>query len=152
VQRLAQWLDELRQPQALTSYADAAAVATRLIKNNPRLAADKAAWLATQWGERRADGRWHLRADAAHKRVNPILYRVDEVLATWRAIAAPLLWVDGADTDIAKWWGTRYSRAEFDRRLSEVTHVQRVTLGDCGHMLHHDQPQALAETLAGFLS
>jgi pimeloyl-ACP methyl ester carboxylesterase len=126
-------------------------VAARLMKNNPRLAADKAAWLATQWGELRADGRWHLRADAAHKRVNPVLYRVDEVLATWRAIAAPLLWVDGADTDIGKWWGTRYSRAEFDRRLAKVRQVQRVTLDDCGHMLHHDHPERLAAAIEGFL-
>jgi pimeloyl-ACP methyl ester carboxylesterase len=152
VHRLAQWLDELRQPQSLGPYADAAAVAARLMKNNPRLAADKAAWLATHWGEARDDGRWHLRADPAHKRVNPVLYRVDEVLATWRAIEAPLLWVDGADTDIAKWWGNRYSRAEFDARLAEVSRVQRVTLSDCGHMLHHDQPERLAATLSGFLS
>jgi pimeloyl-ACP methyl ester carboxylesterase len=29
--------------------------------------------------------------------------------------------------------------------------VQRVTLDDCGHMLHHDQPERLAGTVAGFL-
>ena len=151
VERLAHWLDDLRQPQVLAPYADASAVAARLMKNNPRLAADKAAWLALQWGEPRADGRWHLRADAAHRRVNPVLYRVDEVLATWRAIAAPLLWVDGADTDMSKWWGQRYSRAEFEGRLAVVQQVQRITLSDCGHMLHHDQPERLATVIAGFL-
>jgi pimeloyl-ACP methyl ester carboxylesterase len=151
VERLAHWLDDLRQPQVLSPYADASAVAARLMKNNPRLSADKAAWLARQWGEPRADGRWHLRADAAHRRVNPVLYRVDEVLATWRAIAAPLLWVEGADTDMSKWWGQRYSRAEFDGRLAVVEQVQRITLSDCGHMLHHDQPDRLATAIAGFL-
>ncbi len=150
--RLAQWLDELKTPQYLAPYADAPAVAARLMKNNPRLAADKAAWLATQWGELRDDGRWHLRADPAHKRANPVLYRVDEVLATWQAIAAPLLWVEGANTDMTKWWGDRYPRAEFESRLAVVNDVHRVTLDDCGHMLHHDQPERLAERLGAFLT
>jgi pimeloyl-ACP methyl ester carboxylesterase len=149
--RLVQWLDELKTPQRLAPYADAPAVAARLMKNNPRLSADKAAWLATQWGELRDDGAWHLRADPAHKRANPVLYRVDEVLATWQAIAAPLLWVEGANTDMTKWWGERYPRAEFEQRLAVVSDVQRVMLDDCGHMLHHDQPERLAECLGAFL-
>jgi pimeloyl-ACP methyl ester carboxylesterase len=32
-----------------------------------------------------------------------------------------------------------------------VRQVQRVTLADAGHMLHHDQPEALAEALRAFL-
>jgi pimeloyl-ACP methyl ester carboxylesterase len=151
VKRLAQWLDELKTTPTLAPYADAAAVAARLIKNNARLAPDKAAWLATQWGEPLADGRWRLRADPAHKRVNPILYRVDETLAQWREIAAPLLWVEGAQTDTRAWWQERYSRAEFEARLAVVRNVTRVTLDDCGHMLHHDQPERLADALLDFL-
>jgi pimeloyl-ACP methyl ester carboxylesterase len=151
VKRLAQWLDELKTPQTLAPYADAAAVAARLMKNNPRLAPDKAAWLATQWGEPLPDGRWRLRADPAHKRVNPILYRVDETLAQWREIAAPLLWVEGAQTDPRVWWQDRYPRAEFDARLAVVRNVTRLTLQDCGHMLHHDQPERLAQALIEFI-
>jgi pimeloyl-ACP methyl ester carboxylesterase len=151
LKRIAQWLDELKVPIHLHPYADAAAVAARLHKNNPRLTSDKAAWLATQWAEPQADGRWHLRADPAHKRVNPVLYRVDEAIATWQAIRAPLLWVEGADTDVAKWWGNRYPRAEFEARLAVVPALTRVRLEDCGHMLHHDQPERLAAHLRQFL-
>jgi pimeloyl-ACP methyl ester carboxylesterase len=149
--RLAQWLDELKTELRFAPYADAAAVAARLRKTNPRLAPDKAAWLATQWAEPRADGQWQLRADAAHKRVNPVLYRVDETLASWRAITAPVLWAEGALTDMRQWWGQRYSQAEFETRLAVVPRVTRVRLDDCGHMLHHDQPQALAAALKAFL-
>jgi pimeloyl-ACP methyl ester carboxylesterase len=152
VKRLAQWLDELKTPQTLAPYADAAAVAARLMKNNPRLAPDKAAWLATQWGEPMADGRWRLRADPAHKRVNPILYRADETIAQWREIAAPVLWVEGLQTDMRVWWQNRYPRAEFDARLSVVRNVTRRVLDDCGHMLHHDQPERLAQALIDFLA
>jgi len=151
--RLAQWLDELKAPQALRDYASVDEVAARLMKNNPLLPPDKAAWLAPHWSEQRADGRWHILGDPAHKRVNPVLYRVDEVLETWKLITAPLLWVEGDQTDVAKWWGHRYPRSEFDERLAVVpTPVTRAVLSPAGHMLHHDQPEALAAELARFLA
>jgi len=155
-QRLAKWLDELKEPQALRSYASVDEVAARLLKNNPLLTPDKAAWLAPHWAQPRngpgEDGRWHILGDPAHKRVNPILYQVPEILATWQQITAPVLWAEGDLTDIAKWWGHRYPRSEFDERLSVVPQVQRVRLAPCGHMLHHDQPQALAGHVAAFLA
>jgi pimeloyl-ACP methyl ester carboxylesterase len=149
--RMAQWLDELKTPQALRSYTSLDAVADRLRQNNPRLSAAFAAFLAPHWAERRADGRWHILGDPAHKRVNPTLYRVEEHLAAWQRIAAPVLWVEGADTDMTKWWGDRYPRSEFLERLAVVRDVTRAMLADCGHMLHHDQPTVLAQHLAAFL-
>lgn len=151
-ERLTRWLDQLAEPQELRDYDSADGVAARLRKNNPRLPADKAAWLATRWAAAGPDGRWRILGDAAHKRVNPMLYRIDEVLAAWRCIAAPLLWVDGALTELEKWWGHRYPRSEFEQRLAVVADVERHTLADCGHMLHHDQPERLAALLQAFLT
>ncbi len=149
--RLRQWLDELKKPARLRDYDDLRGVAERLVKNNPRLAADRAAWLAAHWAEQRSDGRWHIQGDPVHKRVNPMLYRRDEVVETWRAIGCPLLWVEGAQTDMAKWWGDRYPRADFEQRLTVVNNVSRHVLPDCGHMLHLDQPQALARIVESYL-
>ncbi len=149
--RLHQWLEELQAPQQLRSYTSLQAVAGRLRENNPRLGADKADWLAAHWAAQGDDGRWHILGDPAHKRVNPMLYHVDEILETWKLITAPLLWVEAAQTDIAKWWGQRYTVAEFHQRLAAVPKVTRARLDDCGHMLHHDQPAALAACLAAFL-
>lgn len=149
--RYAQWLDELKAPQTLRDYASLDEVAERLLKNNPRLAPARAAWLAAHWAERSADGRWRILGDPAHKRTNPVLYRKEEVLECWRRIEAPVLWVEGAATDIAKWWGDRYPRADFESRLAVVPRLQRATLADAGHMLHHDQPEALAAVLEAFL-
>ena len=151
-QRLAQWLDELQRPERLRPYADLAAVAARLMANDPLLTADKAQWLAPHWGRPTPDGQWEPQADPAHKRVNPVLYQVDEVLACWQRIEASLLWVECDQTDTAKWWGSRYSRTEFHQRLAHVRRVRREVLSPCGHMLHHDQPQALGRLLADFLS
>jgi pimeloyl-ACP methyl ester carboxylesterase len=150
--RLAQWLDELRQPQAFRGFDDRQAVAERLIANNPRLDRGKADWLAGHWAAPDAQGRWQVLCDPAHKRVNPVLYRVEEHLATWAAIEAPVLWVEGELTDIAQWWGQRYSVAEFHERLSVVRQVQRLRLPGCGHMLHHDRPDAVAAAIAAFLA
>lgn len=136
----------------MRDYASAAEVAERLRKNNPRLSAAKAAWLAPHWAQPRDDGRWHILGDPAHKRANPALYQVDEVLETWKLIQAPVLWVEGADTDITKWWGNRYTKEEFHQRLSTVERVERHLLADCGHMLHHDQAEALAGLIRDFLS
>jgi pimeloyl-ACP methyl ester carboxylesterase len=150
--RLGQWLDELKRPQALRDYATIDAVVARLRQNNPRLAAEQASWLAPHWARQSADGRWHILGDAAHKRVNPVLYRVEEHLEAWKRIEAPVLWVEGEATEVSRWWGTRYAKAEFHERLSVVRQVERHSLPDCGHMLHHDQPQAVARLLADFLA
>ena len=112
---------------ALRSYASEQEVAERLRKNNPRLRADRAAWLAPHWARRRDDGRWHVLGDPAHKRVNPVLSRKDETLAAWKRIAAPVLWVEGEHTDIASLWGKRYPREDFEARLALVADVERAT-------------------------
>jgi len=154
--RLVQWLDELKTPQTLRTYGGLQAVAERLLKNNPLLAPDKAAWLAPHWSRQDTreggDGRWHIQGDPAHKRGNPMLYRKDEVLETWKLITAPVLWVEGDLTDITKWWGHRYPRSDFEARLAVVPTLQRERLSPCGHMLHHDQPEALARALRAFLA
>jgi len=153
--RLAQWLDELKQLRqgeiSLKTYPDADAVARRLTKTNPRLPADKAAWLARQWARAGADGQWRILGDAAHKIVNPSLFRVDEMLALYAAITAPVLVIEGSDDSLSQWWKGRYSLDEFHERLKAVPVLSRQVLPDSGHMLHHDQPERLARALEAFL-
>jgi pimeloyl-ACP methyl ester carboxylesterase len=150
-ERTAKWLDELRTPLALRPYPSLAAVAQRLRQNNPLLSAERAAWLAPHWARQQGDGQWQILGDPAHKRSNPVLHQVDETLEYWKRIAAPVLWVEGERTRIPKWWAGRYSHAEFDARLGLVANVQKLRLAGAGHMLHHEQPQALAQGLSEFL-
>ncbi len=108
--RFVQWLDDLKSTHALKPYPSAEAVAARLQKTNPLLRGDRAAWLARQWARpasASADARraWELLADPAHKRSTPVLYHVEEVLEIWKLISAPVLWVEGDQTDIGRWWG-----------------------------------------------
>jgi pimeloyl-ACP methyl ester carboxylesterase len=41
--------------------------------------------------------------------------------------------------------------AEEQRRLSVVPGAEHATISDAGHMLHHDQPEAVARLIADFL-
>ncbi|MGQ3092835.1 MAG: alpha/beta fold hydrolase [Roseateles sp.] len=150
-ERLAKWLDDLKNPPSLRPYATLADVAERLMKNNPRLPGDKAAWLAQHWSRATPEG-FQLNADPAHKLANPMLYRKAEVLACWQRITAPTLWVEGSDDQLTRFWGSRYPREEFESRLAVVPGLARAVLQDAGHMLHHDQPEALALLLRDFLA
>ena len=150
--RYAHWLDELKHPQRLRDYDSVEAVAERLRKTNPLLRPELAAWLAPHWSRQRADGQWEILGDPAHKVANPVLYQKDEVLECWKLIAAPLLWVEGDRTDTSRWWGKRYSKEAFHERLAVVAGVEKHVLAPAGHMLHHDQPEALAALLEAFLA
>lgn len=158
--RYAQWLDEIkalhRGELGLRSYDSLDAVAARLMKTNPRLPAAQAAWLARHWSEARIDdngqARWHLLGDSAHRVVNSQLFRVEELLALYGAITAPTLVVQASDSQLPRAWKDRFSLDEFRQRLQSVPDARSHTLADCGHMLHHDQPRALARLIEDFLA
>ncbi|MEO8281499.1 MAG: alpha/beta hydrolase [Ideonella sp.] len=150
-ERYITWLDELKQPARLRRYENLDGVAARLRKTNPRLSAQRAAYLAGHWARQCADGMWDILGDPAHRRINPVLYQRAEALACWAAIRAPLLWVEGSLSDIATHWGGRYPRSDFEARLAVVPQVERVVLEGAAHMLHHDQPETLAGHLQRFI-
>ena len=151
--RYAKWLDELRAPALMRSYPSLQAVAERLQKTNPRLTDERAAFLAEHWSVRNEAGEWDIAGDPRHKRVNPMLYQVEEVMACWRRITAPVLWVEAAETNMWEWMGPKESaRIEIDRRLGFLNDVRCKLMQDAGHMLHHDQPRALARMVEEFLA
>ena len=154
--RLGQWLDELRQHREgaidLKAYPDAAAVADRLMKTNPRLPRDKAEWLARHWARPDAQGQWQILGDAAHKIVNPYLYRLDEAQEIFKQISAPVLAVEASDDSLGQWWKGKYTLDEYHQRLQCVPRHRIERIEEASHMLHHDQPQALAALLQDFLA
>ena len=154
--RYAQWMDELRQLErgemALKDYDSAEGVAQRLMKTNPRLSADKAAWLARHWATEQPGGRWAIAGDAAHKITSAQLYRVDEALALYAAITAPVLSVEASDDSLGRWWKDRFTLAEYHARLQHVPDCRIAVVQDAGHMLHHDQPAQVAQLIERFLN
>ena len=154
--RYAKWLQELKSLHKgeldLKPYADVGGVARRLMKTNPRLSQDKASWLASHWAAPNAEGKWQILGEPGHKVVNANIYQVPETLALYQRISAPTLVVHASDDSLQTWWKGKFGREEFHQRASVVPQLQHVTLPDTGHMLHHDQPQALADIIEAFLA
>jgi pimeloyl-ACP methyl ester carboxylesterase len=144
--RYARWLDELADRPRLRPYESFAALADRLQQGNPRLGREKAEFLARHWGREVEGGGVLLRSDPAHKIVNPVLYRYEEIRACWNQVTAPVLWVEAEDTDTPK-------RLAIDpvARRAEFPNLQFEVIKGAGHMLHHDQPEALARVVERFL-
>jgi pimeloyl-ACP methyl ester carboxylesterase len=146
--RYARWLSELHEPPTLRPYKDFDALAERLREGNPRLTREKADFLARHWG--RTEGETVvLRSDPAHKIVNPLLYRIEEVQACWREVSAPVLWVDAAESDTLKRIGL--SESQHAERRAAFPNLKYETVKNAGHMLHHDQPEQVARLLEAFL-
>ncbi|QIL69295.1 alpha/beta hydrolase [Diaphorobacter sp. HDW4B] len=155
-ERYARWLNELREYEQggmdLKPYDSVDGVALRLMKTNPRISADKAQWLAQHWAAPDAQGRWHILGSSAHKIITPMLFRADEMLALYEAIKAPVLSVEAEENHIGKWSNGTYSLADFHQRLAHVPNARSAQVMDAAHMLHHDQPEAVARLIEAFLA
>ena len=148
--RYAGWLDDLAKPPEFKPYRSFDEVAARLRKTNPRLTEERAAFLAQHWAKRLESGEVVLLSDPRHKIVNPTVFRIEEAIACWRKITAPVLLVSGRDSNIpARMKDTPEQLAE---RKGAFRARREVELEDCGHMMHHDQPQRLAAIIEAFFA
>ena len=157
--KMAKWLDALKEPSAFRPYADLAAVADQLQKKNPRLARDKAEFLAGHWAKAQPDGSARLDSDPRHKLPTPTVYRLEDAVALWKQITAPVLWVAAAESFIPKWLGvppdgedTTDPLASIRARLAHVQQGRLVSIDAAGHMLHLDRPEAVAAAIEPFLA
>lgn len=149
-QRYARWLDELRETPQFRRYASFDEVAKRLQRNNRRLSDAQAAFLARHWAYELPGGGVALRSDPRHKRANPYLFRLEEALACWRRITAPVLLVTGRDSHAKTW--LKDTPEEIAQRTAAFADFREATLENCGHMMHHDQPERLAAIIESFVT
>jgi pimeloyl-ACP methyl ester carboxylesterase len=147
--RYTHWLEELAEKPSFRDYDSFEALADRLCGNNARLSREKALFLARHWGTAKPDGRVALASDPAHKLVNPVLYRLEEAEACWRNVAAPVLWVAGAESKAAEF--LKLSPQDLTARKACFRRLTERVVPEAGHMLHHDQPERLAEVIEEFL-
>jgi pimeloyl-ACP methyl ester carboxylesterase len=148
-ERYAKWLAQLADKPGFRDYTDFAELAARMRAGNPRLTQSRALYLAQHWGRQKADGRIELRSDPAHKMINPVSYQLEEAMACWRNVTAPVLWIDGAESKTME--RMRISAADHAARRACFTNLRAHTMAEAGHMLHHDQPERLAELIEAFL-
>ena len=157
--KFARWLDVLADLPEFKPYSNLGAVADRLQNNNHRLLREQALFLAEHWAEVLPNGEARLTSDPRHKLPFPSVHRMEEIYAIWRSITAPVLWVAASESDIPKWLGDHPegeaaadNLAGVRRRLTHVPGGRLTTVADAGHMLHHDQPVAVAAAIESFVA
>ena len=154
--RYAKWMDELKQLHRgeldMRAYDTIDGVARRLTKTNPRLAPDKALWLARHWAAENPQGQWVIQGDPAHKIINAQLYRVEEVLELYKRLSMPVLAVEASDNSLDLWWKGAFTLAQYHERIQVVPDLRIARIEDAGHMMHHDQPEALAQRIEDFIA
>ena len=148
--RYKRWLSELHDRPGLRPYANFGELAKRLRENNPKLSEERSQFLARHWGKETEKGEVVLRGDPAHKIVNPVLYRYEEARACWQQVRAPVLWVDGEETTVVKRLGL--DEVQRKERRAAFQNLRYASVPGAGHMLHHDQPEAVAKLIEEFLA
>ena len=145
--RYREWLDEIVQGTSFATYESFEQFAAVLARRNPRTPPERLAFIARSWGRLREDGRVELRCDPKHKRINPVLYQRDQAEACWREITAPVLFVVGSLSDVAKRLAAPNAESHFRQQFRDLS---MVTLPETGHMMHHEKPEEIAALVERF--
>jgi pimeloyl-ACP methyl ester carboxylesterase len=148
--RLRGWLDEVRTPPELRSYASLDAVAARLVKTNPRLIASRARFLAEHWSKPDGAGGYVLLGDPAHKMRGPLLYQLDEVMAIWSQVRAKVLHVEAVGSETLARLAGAVPIDVFKKRFEAFPDWRERFVEGAGHMVHHDQPEEVARLIEAF--
>jgi pimeloyl-ACP methyl ester carboxylesterase len=76
----------------------------------------------------------------------------------WARIEAPVLWVAGGASTIPRWLaGQPEGEGAVDglnavrARMASVPGARLAVIDGAGHMLHHDEPEAVARAIESFL-
>jgi pimeloyl-ACP methyl ester carboxylesterase len=146
--RYAKWLDQLHEPPEFGDYTDIDDLARRLMRRNPRLTPDRASFVAECWSKPLPGAGVRLRADPAHRLINPYLYRREDMEACWRQLTASVLMIFGGKSDLATRLGMEGGEAAF---RASIPGVRVEVLAAAGHMLHHEEPAVVARFIEGFL-
>lgn len=144
--RMEKWISEVRSlpERKPREYPTLEEAARRLQKKNPRLKPDLALNLA-RWGMKEtAGGRWIWKFDPLHRTTAPQPFYSGQALEFFRRIECPVLLVQGKES-------RQTPRPDAQQRLEAMTHRSVAVIEDAGHMVHHDNPEGLAEVVAEFL-
>ena len=93
--------------------------------------------------------RRHL-ADPRHKMVNPVLYRLEEAKACWRAIRCPVQWIIGGGASDHPLTGK--IKASLAERAACFADLEQLTVYDSGHMVQQEQPEQVAQAIERFMA
>ena len=145
--RMEKWIAEVNQRgrKHFRQYSSIRAGAEQLRQTNPRLDAELALHLARSGMKQSSAGKWVWKFDPLHRTTAPQPFYAAQAIEFLRRIACPVLIVDGAES-------RQIRRHDSKQRLEEIRDRKQVVIENAGHMVHQDNPLALAKVVAEFLS
>jgi pimeloyl-ACP methyl ester carboxylesterase len=149
-QQLGKWLSALEATPEMRGYKSHEALARRLLSVNHRLTEARATFLSRSVSCVRPGGLVAMACDPWHKIPAPTLYRVEDSMASWQRITAPVLMLMADQGFVQQRFGN--DPVEMQRRLDCFKDHQVVTISDAGHNVQHDQPEQVAAALEQFLT
>lgn len=144
--RMERWISEVKavSQRRPAEYSTLEEAAERLQRKNPRLKLELALHLA-RWGMKQTgSGKWVWKFDPLHRTTAPQPFYSGQALEFFRRIECPVLFVQGKES-------RQTPRPDMQQRLQAIAHHTCVEVRDAGHMIHHDNPEGLAEAVVEFL-
>ena len=144
--RMEKWITDLseRGRHHFREHPTVAAGARQLQQTNPRLNGELALELALSGMKQNANGKWIWKFDPLHRTTSPQPFYSRQAIESLRRIECPVLLVEGKQSQQTR-------RHDKQQRMDAIKDKRLVDIEDAGHMIHHDNPQALADVVAEFL-
>jgi pimeloyl-ACP methyl ester carboxylesterase len=147
-ERLITWLDQVKSPMRERSYASPRALAEFIVSRNPRMPMERAEFLSRAWTRPDEKGGVVLAFDPRHRMVSPVLYRREEAEACWRHFRAPMLLMLAELSAVRGRVGAGDGSEAYLR--SFFRNLRIVTVPQVGHMMHLEDPAAIARHIIEF--
>lgn len=145
--RMERWILEsraVRQRKSL-EYSTLEQGAQRLRRTNPRLGAEQALNLARSGMKQTKSGKWAWKFDPLHRTTAPQPFYSKQAFEFLHRVECPVLIVKGKES-------RQSPRPDMQKRLECIGRRTLVEVKDAGHMIHHDNPEGLAEVVWKFLT
>ena len=145
--RMQRWLVEVKalSHRKIVEYATLEKAAERLRRKNPRLKPELALELARSGMKQTEGGKWVWKFDPLHRTTAPQPFYSRQAVEFFRRIECPVLLVHGKES-------RQTPRPDLEKRLSAIGRPSVAEISDAGHMIHHDNPEKLAEVVTKFLN
>lgn len=151
-ERWAKLLKLVREGKRFGNYDSFAALEKRLHRQFPKVTAPRIAFLARHLARESVNGGGiTMLSDPSHAtNYGPhFSNRLDDSMACWRAITAPVLWLIARDGSPVR-RSDELSDGRLEQRLACYRTRKEVWLDDTGHMVHLERPEELARLIEEF--
>lgn len=143
--RMKQWLSDLDglKHKKLREYSTLEDAAKALQRNNPRLGRKSAVRWASGGMKSTRNGTWIWKFDPLHRTTAPQPFYSGQAIEFFRRIHCPVLLVQGNES-------RHTPRPDMRQRLEAIAERRTVGIEAAGHMVHQDNPEALAGAIRDF--